>query len=101
MEPLGIMLSVMLPIGTTEEDITLIMEQAGETAAELGVEIIGGHTEITQAVHTPVIVSTAIGRAEKGQSQSATEMKPGDFVMMTKSAGIEGTGIRALDLNRN
>lgn len=99
-EPLGIMLSVMLPLGTTEEDVKIIMEHAGETAAELGVEIIGGHTEITQAVHTPVIVSTAIGRAKKGQSQSATEMKPGDFVMMTKSAGIEGTGILALDFER-
>jgi hydrogenase expression/formation protein HypE len=96
-EPLGIMLAVMLPEGTTEEDIRLIMEHAGETAAALGVEIIGGHTEITPAVNTPVIVSTAIGKAKKGESQSAGNMKPGDFIMMTKFAGIEGSGILALD----
>ncbi len=95
--PLGIMLAVMLPVGTTEADISLMMEQAGQTAAELGVEIIGGHTEITSAVNTPVIVSTAIGKGKKGKSQQANEMKPGDFIMMTKSAGIEGTGIIASD----
>nr|WP_315023536.1 AIR synthase family protein [uncultured Aminipila sp.] len=98
--PLGIMLAVMLPVGTTEEDISLMMEQAGQTAAELQVEIIGGHTEITSAVNTPVIVSTAIGRAKKGKSQQAKEMKPGDFIMMTKSAGIEGTGIIASDFEK-
>ncbi|MHC1722626.1 MAG: AIR synthase family protein [Aminipila sp.] len=96
-QPLGIMLAVMLPLGTTEEDISMMMEQAGQTAAELQVEIIGGHTEITSAVNTPVIVSTAIGKAKKGKSQQAKEMKPGDFIMMTKFAGIEGTGIIASD----
>ncbi|MBN7773879.1 AIR synthase family protein [Clostridium aminobutyricum] len=96
-EPLGIMLAVMLPEGTTEEDVKTIMGHAGETAEELGVEIIGGHTEVTPAVNTPVIVSTAIGRAKKGDSQNASEMKPGDFILMTKFAGIEGSGILALD----
>lgn len=96
-QPLGIMLAVMLPVGTTENDISMMMEQAGQTAADLGVEIIGGHTEITSAVNTPVIVSTAIGKAEKGKSQKAKSMKPGDYIMMTKWAGIEGTGIIASD----
>ena len=73
------------------------MRQAGEAAEELGVEIIGGHTEITPAVTKPVIVSTAIGRALKGSSQQAKEMKPGDYVLMTKWAGLEGTGIIAGD----
>lgn len=99
-QPLGIMLAVMLPVGTTEEEISVMMEQAGQTAAELKVEIIGGHTEITSAVNTPVIVSTAIGKAEKGKSQQAKAMKPGDFIMMTKSAGIEGTGIIASDFEQ-
>lgn len=96
-QPLGIMLAVMLPVGTAEEDIEEMMRQAGEVSAELGVEIIGGHTEITQAVNTPVIVSTAIGRAPKSGSQQADQLKPGDYIMITKSAGLEGTGIIALD----
>ena len=96
-EPIGIMLSVMLPEGTTEDEINEIMRQAGETSAGLGVEIIGGHTEITPAVRQPVIVSTAIGRAPARKSRAAEKMKPGDLIYLTKWAGLEGTGILAND----
>ena len=96
-QPMGIMLACMLPVGTTEEDVELIMGQAAEAAAELEVEIIGGHTEITPAVNQPVIVSTAVGRCLSGKSQSGNDMEPGDFIMMTKSVGLEGTGIIATD----
>lgn len=96
-QPLGIMLACMLPEGTTDEDVAEIMEQAGTTAAEVGVEIIGGHTEITPAVRQPVIVSTAIGKTPAGTSQDGNDMEPGDFIMMTKAVGLEGTGIIACD----
>ncbi len=99
-EPLGITLTVMLPEGTTEEDISLIMAQAGAAAEKVGVEIIGGHTEITAAVNQPVIVSTAIGRGLAGDSQSAHNMKQGDYILMTKTAGLEGTGIIASDFEK-
>ncbi|MBO5666356.1 MAG: AIR synthase family protein, partial [Firmicutes bacterium] len=96
-EPLGIMLAMMLPIGTTVGEIETIMMQAQEVASSLGVEIIGGHTEITPAVNRPVIVSTAIGRTLAGGSQKAENMRPGDIILMTKQAGLEGTGIIASD----
>ena len=96
-QPLGIMLAVMLPEGTTEEEIEEMMRQAGEASEELGVEIIGGHTEITPAVTKPVIVSTAVGRGEKWASQHTENMKPGDYIMMTKYAGLEGSGVIACD----
>ena len=96
-QPLGIMLAVMLPEGTTEEEIEEMMRQAGKASEALGVEIIGGHTEITPAVTKPVIVSTAIGRGKKGASQNAGDMKPGDLIMLTKFAGLEGSGIIACD----
>ncbi len=96
-EPIGIMLSVMLPIGTTKEDIEMIMEQAGEVAKDLNVEIVGGHTEVTGAVNKPVIVSTAFG---KKPSENKEKDRPcqGDAIIMTKHAGIEGIGIIASDM---
>lgn len=96
-QPVGITLAVMLPVGTCEEDISLLMKQAAKAAKECRVEIIGGHTEITEAVNQPVIVSTAFGKSISGASQSALEMKPGDLIFMTKSAGLEGTGIICSD----
>ena len=94
-QPVGIMLAVMLPAGTTEEDIETIMKQAAAAAELMEVEIIGGHTEITPAVNKPVIVSTAIGRQPKNKIKQ--EIKTGDKIFITKYCGIEGTGIIACD----
>ncbi len=94
-QPLGIMLAVMLPEGTTEKDIETIMKQAAAAAERMEVEIIGGHTEITPAVNKPVIVSTAIGRQPKNKVRQ--EIREGDKIFITKFCGIEGTGIIACD----
>lgn len=96
-EPLGIMLAVMLPEGTTEEDVAMIMQQAGTAAARQNVEILGGHTEITAAVRQPVIVSTAIGKCLRGSSVDSAKIKAGDAILVTKQVGLEGTGIVASD----
>ena len=78
--PLGILLTVMLPEGTTRADVETIMGQAAEAAEALGVEIIGGHTEITPAVNRPVIVSTAIGRGDKNAAARRTPVRAGDYI---------------------
>lgn len=96
-EPLGILLACMLPESTTADEIEHMMKQAGEAAEKLGVEIIGGHTEITAAVNQPVIVSTALGRAPSGGSQKAADMREGDYILLTKTAGLEGTAVIACD----
>ena len=94
-EPLGIMLAIMVPKGTTAAQIKEIMSQASEEAAKLKVEIIGGHTEITDAVNKPIIVSTAIGKGKKANAMIKEGPKGGDALLMTKTAGLEGTGIIA------
>ncbi len=94
-QPIGIMLAVMLPEGTTEEDVENIMKQASHAAEMMEVEIVGGHTEITPAVSRPVIVSTAVGRDVKSKEKFST--RPGDLIFITKQCGIEGTGIIASD----
>ena len=77
-QPIGIMLAVMLPEGTTEEDVENIMKQASHAAEMMEVEIVGGHTEITPAVSRPVIVSTAVGRDVKSKEKFYFISKKGD-----------------------
>lgn len=96
-EPLGLMVTILCPIGTTEAELEKVMEQICLTAAELNVEIIGGHTEVTPAVNRIVISTTCIGKALKNELVSSTGARPGDSVVMTKSAGLEGTAIIAND----
>jgi hydrogenase expression/formation protein HypE len=97
-EPVALLLTLLLPQGTTEGELEAIMQEAGRTAAALGVAIVGGHTEVTPRVTQTVAVVAAIGRAEQGAYVHAAGARPGEALLLTKAAGIEGTAILATDL---
>ncbi|MGO1370140.1 AIR synthase family protein [Senegalia sp. (in: firmicutes)] len=97
-EPIGILLTILAPPDTKEEEIKEIMKDATDVANELNIEIIGGHTEITSAVNRIVINSTAIGKQLKEKVLDASKVKEGYKVILTKKIAIEGTSIIAHDL---
>jgi hydrogenase expression/formation protein HypE len=98
-EPIAIMLTILLPPDITEKEIGEIARQADEAAKDLGVQIIGGHTEVTDTVTQPLISATAIGRAPKGRSEgsrcAASDPSSGDLIVVTKKLALEGTAIAA------
>ena len=96
--PIGLLLTILAPPETTYEDIERIMKDAGETAEELDVEIMGGHTEITDAVNKVVISTTVIGKINKDKLQIIDKISVGDKILMSKSTAIEGTSILLSDL---
>lgn len=96
-KPLALMITIMAPTTASEEDIGRIMKEAGEAAAALGVEIIGGHTEVTSAVNRIIISTTALGKVEKDKLVKTSGAKAGDDLVMTKWAGLEGTAIISAD----
>jgi hydrogenase expression/formation protein HypE len=95
--PKGLLLVLIAPPSATWEEIARIMEEASETAASLGVSIIGGHTEVSDAVSRYVITTTAIGFAEEGSMVRSDGARAGDSILMTKTGGLEGTAILACD----
>lgn len=96
-EPVGIQLVLLLPEDISEAQIQEIMQDVEAGAAELGIEILGGHTEITSLVSRPIITATAIGKAPKNRYVTSSGARPGDDIIITKGAGIEGTAILAND----
>ncbi len=96
-EPLGLLVDILAPPDTTEKELDMVMSRLCETAGSLNVDIIGGHTEITDSVNRFVIIGTAIGKALKNSVVTTAGAKPGDDIVITKSAGIEGTAIIACD----
>ena len=99
-EPLGVMLTAMAPPGTTKEDLDYVMAEANKAAASINVEIIGGHTEITDSVNRMIISATAMGKQLKDKLILTEGAKIGDAVFMTKHAGLEGASIIARDLEK-
>lgn len=94
-EPVGIMLSVLLPESVEEKDIKEMMCQVENTCAKLNVQVMGGHTEVTRAVNQPIITVTGVGKAKKGCVVTTAGAKPGQDLVVTKWIGLEGTSIIA------
>ncbi len=94
-EPLALMYSVLLPEDIKENEIISIMKEIHSTATSLNVEIIGGHTEVTDGVKFPILTAFAIGKVKKNLLVTSSSAKPGDAIIITKGAGIEGTAILA------
>lgn len=97
-EPVGILLTILAPPNTTKQEIENIMIDASNTAKELNIDIIGGHTEITNAVNKIVINSTAIGKQLKEKTLDSKKVERGYKVILTKKIAIEGTSIIAEDI---
>ncbi len=95
--PLALLITILAPEGTSLEEIEEVMEQASIEADKLNVEIIGGHTEITNAVNRIIVSTTAVGKVKKEKMIKTSGAKAGDFLIISKSAGIEGSGIIAFD----
>lgn len=94
-EPVGVMLSVLLPETIEEPQIRAMMQQVEETCAKLGIQAIGGHTEVTRAVNQPVITVTGIGKVKRGKLVTTGGARPGNDIVVTKWLGLEGTSIIA------
>lgn len=96
-EPIAILLTILAPESARLEEIAQVLEEAKETAAQLNVEIIGGHTEVSAAVNRMIVSTTCIGKGKKQSMVTSHGAQPGDDVLMTKWVGLEGSAILAQD----
>ncbi|MCS7108801.1 MAG: AIR synthase family protein [Sulfolobales archaeon] len=86
-----------LPENSDDELIDRITDQMNLAAREISAMIVGGHSEFTAGIKRPLISMTSIGMTSKDKYIISGGAKPGDAVLMTKSAGVEGTAVLASD----
>ena len=96
-EPFGIQVVLLLPPSLSEERSENLMEEIVATAKSMDIEVLGGHTEITDLVQKPIITVTALGKAKKDELSSSSAAEAGDILYITKGMGIEGSYILAND----
>ncbi len=94
-EPVGVLLTVLLPPSADEPMIRMLMREVEEVCEELDIQAMGGHTEITPAVNRPVLSVTGVGKVKKDCLVTTGGARAGDDVVVTKWIGIEGTSIIA------
>ena len=94
-EPVAALLTVLLPPKTSEEELKNLMADAKEAASKINLTIIGGHTEVTDAVNRPVISTTVLGKIQGPYEEKEIEVN--DLLIVTKSLGLEGSAILAAE----
>lgn len=95
--PLWFLCTTLVPPGTKESDLRGIMREVDKEARKLGITVIGGHTEATHELKHPIIAGFMIGESKRGALLTAEDANEGDKLLMTKTAGIEGTAVLAAD----
>ena len=93
--PKWLLATLLLPEDTDEEQARTIFHQLGEACGEIGVDLVGGHTEITLGLSRPLAVGAMLGEAAKDRVVLTSGARPGDAIVVTKGIAIEGTAILA------
>ena len=60
-------------------------------------DIVGGHTEVSDSVNTFVVISTAFGIVDKNHPIPRGKARAGDKLIQTKKCAIEGSYIAATE----
>ena len=71
-----------------------LFAELAAAAAGAGIAWVGGHTEVTGAVVSPVVVGAAVGVLE-GEPWSSAGAQPGDTLVLTKWVALEGCTLLA------
>jgi len=95
--PFWFLTTLILPEGIGEDAVFEIASDVKKAIAEVGGTLLGGHTEFSNAVNRPVISTTAMGAGRREELTPASNAKPGDAIIMTKTAALEASFIAASD----
>ena len=94
-EPIGVMLTMLLPEDATEEELKHVMAQVEYACEKNRIQVMGGHTEVTRVVSQIVLSVTGVGKAKEDRLISTADVLPDMDILVTKWVGIEGTAILA------
>ena len=95
-EPRWFLPTVLLPASATTDDVRAIFADISEACRNIGVAIIGGHTEVSDGLPRPIVAGTMLGELEdRARLVSTGGAQDGDSVIVTTGVAIEGAAILA------
>jgi hydrogenase maturation factor len=98
--PRWFMAVVLVPPGTDEQDVRELFRSIRRALAEAGAHLVGGHTEVTDAVCRPVVVGQMLGMAEDARVVTTAGLAAGDVLVQVRPAPIEGAAVLAREARR-
>jgi hydrogenase maturation factor len=96
-QPRALLIVLLLPQGFTARGLQSLVRELAHAAQAQGVAIVGGHTEVVLGLsRSPIVIAAGVGEAEP-ERVVLPRAQPGDKVVLTKSAGLEGAAILAAE----
>jgi hydrogenase maturation factor len=96
-QPRWFLATLLLPIGTIEADVNTVFAGIRAALSLVGAVLVGGHTEVTDAVRTPVVAGTMLGTAPGGRVVTTAGARPGDVVVQIGPVPVEGAAVLATE----
>ena len=93
--PRWFLASVMLPVGTREDEVRELFGSMQQALAALGAVLVGGHSEVTGVVKQPVVVGQMLGWCESDSFVRTGGARPGDVILQVGRTPVEGAAVIA------
>lgn len=99
--PRWMLATLLLPeANTPPEMVERIFGQIYRAAQELGISVVGGHTEVTYDLKRPILVGTLIGEVSREHLVTPDGIRSGDVLLLTKGVPIEATALLAREFGQ-
>jgi hydrogenase expression/formation protein HypE len=95
--PRWFLTTVLLPPGTTDDDVRALLAEVLAALDEVGAVLVGGHTEVTDVVTAPVVVGQMLGHAPDGEVVTSAGAASGEAVVQIGPAPVEGAAVLAAE----
>ena len=93
--PRWFLATILLPAGTDEAAVGDIFDGMKRALDDTGATLVGGHTEVTEAVSAPVVVGQMLGVIEDGSYIATGDTRLGDHIVQVGPAPVEGGAVLA------
>lgn len=94
-EAVGIVVSSILPDKILESVVQRLSGELERACQKYKLQLAGGNTQISKAVHKPVLNITVMGKKGIREHETLHQYKAGQDILLTKWIGLGGTSILA------
>lgn len=95
--PRWFLATVLVPLGTVAATLEELFTTMRAALDEVGATLVGGHTEVTDAVNQPVVVGQMLGHSADGHIVTTAGARPGDVLVQVGPAPVEGAAVLAVE----
>ncbi len=92
-EPRWLLATVLAPAGSTAAEVQTLLADLTAACAAANVALVGGHTEITESVTSPIVAGTLLGTVARGALVRTSGARPGDALLLAGAIAVEGTAL--------